>query len=308
MPEVSTLPPDRTPSSLTEPAWVRWLLIGIVLAFLGLFLALPLGVVFAEAFAKGWHLYAASFTDAPGQSFWTSDAWSAIRLSLIASAVSVVLNTLFGVVAAWAIAKFSFRGKSLLVSLIDLPFAVSPVVAGLIFVLLFGAHGWFGAWLQDHDIKIIFALPGIVLATAFITFPFVARELIPVMQAQGTDEEEAARVLGAGAWRTFWRVTLPNIKWGLMYGVILCSARAMGEFGAVSVVSGHIRGETNTLPLHIQALYEEHQTVAAFACASLLSLLAIATLVLKSLVEWRAARSVAAAESESALDISRKTT
>ncbi|PTY06543.1 sulfate ABC transporter permease subunit CysW [Opitutaceae bacterium EW11] len=267
------------PRATQDPVWVRWLLTGVALAFLGLFLLLPLAAVFAEALRKGLGAYFASFND--------PDAFSAIKLTLTAAAISVPANLVFGVAASWAIAKFSFRGKSLLITLIDLPFAVSPVISGLIYVLVFGAQGWFGPWLSDHDIKIIFAVPGIVLATIFVTFPFVARELIPLMQAQGTDEEYAAISLGASGWQTFWRVTLPNAKWGLFYGVILCNARAMGEFGAVSVVSGHIRGETNTMPLHIEILYNEYNFVAAFAVASLLAVLALVTLVLKSLVEWK---------------------
>ena len=262
-----------------EPPWVRVALIGVALVFLTLFLFVPLAAVFAEAFKKGWQAYLAALTE--------PDAVSAIKLTLIAAGIAVPLNLVFGVAAAWAIAKFEFRGKSILLTLIDLPFSVSPVVAGLIYVLLFGAQGWFGPWLQAHDIKIIFAVPGIVLATVFVTFPFVARELIPLMQAQGTEEEEAALVLGASGWQTFWRVTLPNIKWGLLYGVILCNARAMGEFGAVSVVSGHIRGETNTMPLQVEILYNEYNFAAAFAVASLLALLALVTLALKSFVEWR---------------------
>jgi sulfate transport system permease protein len=266
------------PNSL-EPAWVRYVLIGIALTFLTLFLFVPLAAVFTEALKKGWDVYVESILD--------PDAVSAIKLTLIAAAISVPLNLLFGVAASWAIAKFEFRGKSVLLTLIDLPFSVSPVIAGLIYVLLFGAEGWFGAWLAAHDIKILFAVPGIVLATVFITFPFVARELIPLMQAQGTEEEEAALVLGASGWATFYRVTLPNIKWGLLYGVILCNARAMGEFGAVSVVSGHIRGETNTMPLQVEILYNEYNFTAAFAIASLLALLALVTLAVKSLIEWR---------------------
>jgi sulfate/thiosulfate transport system permease protein len=265
-----------------EPTWLRWTLIGLALSYLGLFLFVPLAAVFTEALRKGWSVYLAAITE--------PDAVSAIRLTLIAAAVSVVLNTIFGVAAAWAIAKFDFRGKSLLITLIDLPFAVSPVIAGLIYVLMFGLQGWFGHWLQDNDIKIIFAVPGIVLATMFVTFPFIARELIPLMQEQGRDEEEAAVVLGASGWQMFWRVTLPNIKWGLLYGIILCNARAMGEFGAVSVVSGHIRGLTNTMPLHVEILYNEYNFAAAFAVASLLALLALVTLVLKSLIEWRTQR------------------
>jgi sulfate transport system permease protein len=255
------------------------LLILTALAFLGLFLVLPLAAVFTEALRKGWQTYLAAITE-PG-------AAAAIRLTLLAAGISVPLNLVFGVAAAWAIAKFDFRGKSLLITLIDLPFAVSPVIAGLVYVLIFGLQGWLGPWLQAHEIKVIFAVPGIVLATLFVTFPFVARELIPLMQEQGTEEEEAAMVLGASGWQTFWRVTLPNIKWGLLYGVILCNARAMGEFGAVSVVSGHIRGVTNTMPLHIEVLYNEYSFAAAFAVASLLALLALLTLIAKSVVEWR---------------------
>jgi sulfate transport system permease protein len=258
---------------------VRWALIAVAMAFLGLFLFVPLAAVFAEALKKGWSVYLSSIAD--------PDALAALRLTLIAAAIAVPLNTVFGVAAAWAIAKFDFRGKNLLTTLIDLPFSVSPVIAGLIYVLLFGLQGWLGPWLREHDLKIIFAVPGIVLATLFVTVPFVARELIPLMQAQGREAEEAAAVLGASGWQTFWRVTLPNIKWGLLYGVILCNARAMGEFGAVSVVSGHIRGETNTLPLHIEILYNEYQFAAAFAVASLLALLALVTLAAKTLVEWR---------------------
>jgi len=274
--------------AIAEPAWLRWLLIGTSLAFLGLFLFVPLAAVFSEALRKGFAVYLAAF-DEP-------DALSAIKLTFIAAAIAVPLNLVFGVTAAWAIAKFEFKGKSVLITLIDLPFAVSPVIAGLVFVLMFGLQGWFGGWLSDHDIKIIFAIPGIVLATIFVTFPFVARELIPLMQAQGKDEEEAAIVLGASGWQMFWRVTLPNIKWGLLYGVILCNARAMGEFGAVSVVSGHVRGLTNTLPLHVEILYNEYNYVAAFACASLLAFLALVTLALKTLVEWQANRTAATNE------------
>jgi len=263
----------------TESTWVRVVLIGLALLFMGLFLVLPLAAVFTEALRKGLDAYLLALQD--------DDAWSAIRLTLITAAIAVPLNLVFGVAAAWAIAKFEFRGKAFLTTLIDLPFSVSPVVAGLIYVLIFGAQGWFGPWLQAHDIKIIFAVPGIVLATIFVTFPFIARELIPLMQAQGSDEEQAAIVLGATGWQTFWRVTLPNIRWGLIYGVILCNARAMGEFGAVSVVSGHIRGQTNTMPLHVEILYNEYQSVAAFAVASLLALLALVTLVIKSFVEWQ---------------------
>ena len=273
-------PPRSALAAPTEPAWVRWALVGVALSFLSLFLFVPLVAVFHEALKKGWDVYLAAIVE--------PDALSAVKLTLIAAGISVPLNLVFGVSAAWAIAKHDFRGKQLLITLIDLPFSVSPVVAGLVFVLLFGAQGWFGPWLQGHDLKIIFAVPGIVLATVFVTFPFIARELIPLMQAQGRDEEEAATVLGASGWQTFWRVTLPNIKWGLLYGVILCNARAMGEFGAVSVVSGHIRGYTNTLPLHVEILYNEYQFAAAFAVASLLALLALLTLVIKQIVEWKA--------------------
>ena len=272
--------------STTEPAWVRRLLLGLALGFMFLFLVLPLAAVFTEALRKGWGAYLEALKE--------PDAWAAIRLTLITAAVSVSLNLVFGVTAAWAIAKHEFRGKAFLTTLVDLPFSVSPVVAGLIYVLIFGAQGWLGPWLAAHGIKVIFAVPGIVLATVFVTFPFIARELIPLMQAQGTDEEQAALVLGASGWQTFWRVTLPNIKWGLIYGVILCNARAMGEFGAVSVVSGHIRGQTNTMPLHVEILYNEYQSVAAFAVASLLALLALLTLVIKSVVSWQHEREMAA--------------
>jgi sulfate transport system permease protein len=266
-------------SARDEPFLVRALLLGVALAFLGLFLFVPLAAVFSEALKKGWQVYLAAITD--------PDALSAIKLTLIAAAIAVPLNTVFGVAAAWAIAKFDFRGKNILTTLIDLPFSVSPVIAGLIYVLMFGLQGWFGPWLREHDLQIVFAVPGILLATLFVTVPFVARELIPLMQAQGKEEEEAAVVLGASGWQMFRRVTLPNIKWGLLYGVILCNARAMGEFGAVSVVSGHIRGETNTMPLHIEILYNEYQFAAAFAVASLLALLALVTLAAKSFVESR---------------------
>ncbi|QJD84138.1 sulfate ABC transporter permease subunit CysW [Cohnella herbarum] len=264
---------------LTESKAVRYTLIGIALLFLGLIVILPMVSVIAESFRKGWEAYLSALSD--------PDAMSALKLTLITAAVAVPLNTIFGVAAAWAITKFKFRGKNLLVTLIDLPFAVSPVVSGLIYVLLFGAQGFLGPWLDKHDINIIFATPGIVLATMFVTFPFVARELIPLMEAQGVQDEEAAVSLGARGWRVFFKVTLPNIKWGLLYGMILCNARAMGEFGAVSVVSGHIRGETNTLPLHIEIVYNEYQFSAAFAVASLLMLLAIITLVVKSILESR---------------------
>ncbi|MEO8296483.1 MAG: sulfate ABC transporter permease subunit CysW [Burkholderiales bacterium] len=275
-----------------EPAWVRRTLIGLALVFLACFLFVPLVAVFFEAFKKGVEVYLAAVTE--------PDAVSAMKLTLIAAGISVPLNLVFGVAAAWCIAKFEFHGKSLLLTLIDLPFSVSPVIAGLIYVLVFGLNGWFGEWLRDHDLKIIFALPGIVLATVFITFPFVARELIPLMQAQGREQEEAATVLGANGWQMFWRVTLPNIKWALLYGVILCNARAMGEFGAVSVVSGHIRGLTNTMPLHIEILYNEYQFAASFAVASLLAGLALVTLALKYLVEQRVKRQLAAAKNREA--------
>lgn len=269
-----------SPIRQTDSAWVRWTLISFALLFLVIFLVLPLAAVFVEAFAKGWQTYLDSVRD--------PDALSAIRLTLVASGIAVALNLLFGLMAAWAISRFSFKGKNLLISLIDLPLAVSPVVSGLIFVLLFGLHGWFGSWLDDHNIRILFAIPGVVLATVFVTFPFVARELIPFMQQQGSDEE-AALVLGASPWKTFFSITLPNIRWSLLYGVILCSARAMGEFGAVSVVSGHIRGETNTLPLHVEILYNEYNFAAAFSVASLLSLVALVTLVVKKVIEEKAA-------------------
>jgi len=284
----ASVAPRHLRSAVTEPAWVKWLLVGIALAFLALFLFVPLAAVFVEAFKKGVGVYLAAVTD--------PDALSAIRLTLLAAGISLPLNVLFGVAAAWCIAKFDFHGKSVLLTLIDLPFSVSPVIAGLIYVLVFGLQGWFGEWLRDHDLKIIFAVPGIVLATVFITFPFVARELIPLMQAQGTEQEEAARVLGANGWQIFRRVTLPNIKWALLYGVILCNARAMGEFGAVSVVSGHIRGQTNTMPLHIEILYNEYQFAASFAVASLLAGLALVTLVLKFIVERRVRRELAVQE------------
>lgn len=271
-----------------EPAWVRWVLITLALAFLGLFLFVPLVSVFVEAFKKGWEVYVESISD--------PDALSALVLTLTAAVIAVPLNLVFGVAAAWCIAKFDFRGKSVLLTLIDLPFSVSPVIAGLIYVLVFGLQGWFGEWLRDHDLKVIFAVPGIVLATIFVTFPFVARELIPLMQAQGQEQEEAATVLGASGWQTFWKVTLPNVKWALLYGVILCNARAMGEFGAVSVVSGHIRGQTNTLPLHIEILYNEYQFAASFAVASLLASLALVTLVLKFIVERRLQQALAQAK------------
>ncbi|MGZ8218558.1 sulfate ABC transporter permease subunit CysW [Methylomagnum sp.] len=261
-----------------EPAPVRWLLIGLALLFLVGFLFLPLAVVFVNALSKGLGTYFAALVE--------PNALAAIRLTLTAALIAVPLNLVFGLAAAWCVAKFEFPGKSLLITLIDLPFSVSPVVSGLIYVLLFGLQGWLGPWLHDHDLKLVFAVPGIVLATIFVTFPFVARELIPLMQSQGTEEEEAATVLGASGWQTFWHVTLPNVKWGLLYGVILCNARAMGEFGAVSVVSGHIRGLTNTVPLHVEILYNEYNAAAAFAVASLLALLALVTLAAKTALEW----------------------
>ena len=273
--------PRSAARATQEPPWVRFALIGLALAFLTLFLFVPLVAVFYEALRKGAGVYVASIVEA--------DALSAIKLTLIAAAIAVPLNVVFGVAAAWCIAKFEFRGKNLLITLIDLPFSVSPVVSGLIYVLIFGLQGWLGPWLAEHDLRIIFAVPGIVLATIFVTFPFVARELIPLMQAQGSEEEQAAAVLGASGWQIFSRVTLPNIKWGLLYGAILCNARAMGEFGAVSVVSGHIRGSTNTMPLHVEILYNEYNFAAAFAVASLLALLALLTLILKSIVGARAA-------------------
>ena len=277
----------RKSAGTTEATWVRYTLIGTALLFMALFLVLPLAAVFAEALRKGFDAYWVALQE--------PDALSSIKLTFITALIAVPVNLVFGVAAAWCIAKYEFRGKSLLTTLVDLPFSVSPVVAGLIYVLMFGAQGWFGPWLQAHDIKVIFAVPGIVLATIFVTFPFIARELIPLMQSQGNDEEQAAIVLGATGWQTFWHVTLPNIKWGLLYGVILCNARAMGEFGAVSVVSGHIRGQTNTMPLHVEVLYNEYQSVAAFAVASLLALLALVTLVIKSVVEWRHEREMKAA-------------
>ena len=268
--------------ALTEPRLVRWLLMGIALLFLGFFLFVPLLLVFTKAMEDGWQAYLAAIKD--------PIALAAVKLTLLTALIVVPLNLLFGLAAAWAIAKFRFRGKGFLITLIDMPFSVSPVISGMIYVLLFGAHGFFGAWLAAHDIKVIFAVPGIVLATIFVTSPMVARELIPLMQSQGNDEEEAALTLGASGLQTFFRVSLPKIRWGLLYGVVLCNARAMGEFGAVSVVSGHIRGETNTMPLHVEILYNEYQFAAAFAVASLLALLALATLGIKSVIEWRTAR------------------
>ncbi|HET7797608.1 sulfate ABC transporter permease subunit CysW [Nevskia sp.] len=279
-------PLKQTNSVVTEATWVRWLLIAIGVAFLSLFLMLPLLSVFVEALRKGFGPFFDAFSD--------SDTIAAIKLTLLAAAIAVPLNLVFGLCAAWAITKFEFRGKQLLITLIDLPFSVSPVVAGLIYVLIFGAQGWAQPWFGDHVGKVLFAVPGIVLATIFVTFPFIARELIPLMQEQGTEDEQAALSLGATGWQTFTRVTLPNIKWGLLYGVLLCNARAMGEFGAVSVVSGHIRGLTNTMPLHIEILYNEYEFVAAFAVASLLAMLAMVTLAAKSFLEWRYADQLAA--------------
>jgi sulfate transport system permease protein len=271
---------QMTTRASRDPAWLRYSLTAVALLFLMVFVGLPLATVFSQALEKGWRAYWAAIAE--------PDALSSIRLTLLAAAIAVPLNLVFGVSAAWAIAKFQFRGKNVLLTLIDLPFAVSPVISGLIYVLMFGAQGWLGPWLEARDIKIIFAVPGIVLATIFVTFPFIARELIPLMQSQGTEEEEAALVLGASGWQMFFRVTLPNIKWSLLYGVILCTARAMGEFGAVSVVSGHIRGMTNTMPLHVEILYNEYNFAAAFAVASLLAAMALVTLVLKRIVEWKA--------------------
>jgi sulfate transport system permease protein len=272
------------PNAREEPLWVRVALIGVALAFLSLFLFVPIGAVFYEGLKKGWTTYYNAITE--------SDALVAIRLTLMAAAIAVPLNATFGLAAAWAITKFEFKGKQVLITLIDLPFSVSPVISGLVYMLMFGAQGWFGPWLNEHDIKVVFALPGIVLATIFVTVPFIARELIPLMEAQGKAEEEAAATLGASGFRTFWHVTLPRVKWGLLYGIVLCNARAMGEFGAVSVVSGHIRGVTNTLTLHVEILYNEYQFSAAFAVASLLASLALLTLAAKSYIEWKHAREV----------------
>lgn len=280
-------PAPRLRQATAEPLWLKVVLTSVALAFLSLFLLLPLIIVFGEAFARGWEVYIASITEPA--------AAHAIKLTLIAALIAVPCNVIFGLAASWAIAKFQFRGRQLLITLIDLPIAVSPVIAGLCFMLLFGARGWWGEWLNDHDLAIMFAVPGIVLATIFITFPFVARELIPLMQEQGREQEEAALTLGASGWQTFFRVTLPSIKWALLYGIILCNARAMGEFGAVSVVSGKIREQTNTMPLHIEILYNEYQFAAAFAVSSLLALLALLTLVLKSTLEWYAAKDEAEA-------------
>ena len=278
--ELPQKPPSATPRIVRhDPPLVRWGLTLLALLALGVFIVLPLVAVFVQAFAKGLPAYLAAIRE--------PDTLSAVRLSLVAAGISVPLNLIFGVAAAWTIARFQFSGKSVLVTLIDIPFAVSPVVSGLIFVLVFGAQGWFGQWLGDHDIRIIFAVPGIILATTFVTFPFVARELIPLMQSQGSDEEEAALALGASGWQMFFKITLPNIRWGLLYGVVLCTARALGEFGAVSVVSGHIRGQTNTLPLHVEILYNEYNYSGAFAVASLLSVIAVITLTLKKFLEWK---------------------
>ncbi|WP_077034648.1 sulfate ABC transporter permease subunit CysW [Pelomonas sp. KK5] len=275
--------PQRRRVGPTEEApWVRRTLIGVALAFMTLFLFIPLVAVFYEALRKGWDVYVAAIVD--------PDAVSALKLTLLAAAISLPLNLVFGVAAAWAIAKFDFRGKQLVLSLIDLPFSVSPVIAGLIYVLIFGLQGWWGEWLRDHDLRVIFAVPGIILATVFVTVPFIARELVPLMQAQGSEQEEAARILGASGWQMFRRITLPRIKWALIYGVILSNARAMGEFGAVSVVSGHVRGQTNTLPLHIEIAYNEYQFAAAFAVATLLASLALVTLAIKYVVEQRVKR------------------
>jgi len=291
----ATTAPRAIQRATGESTVVRWTLTATALGFLTVTLVLPLVLVFHEALAKGFTAYLEAIRE--------PDAVSAARLTLLIASIAVPINLVFGVAAAWCISKFEFRGKYLLITLIDLPFAVSPVISGMIFVLLFGLHGWFGPWLFDHDVKIIFAVPGMVLATTFVTAPFIARELIPLMQEQGTEEEEAAIVLGAGGWQTFWRVTLPNIKWGLLYGLILCNARAMGEFGAVSVVSGHIRGETNTLPLHVEILYNEYAFAASFAVASVLTLLALVTLALKTLVEWGQRRAAAdRAEADDSLE------
>jgi sulfate transport system permease protein len=279
---VETVKARRPRDAGQDPAVVRWLLTALALGLLGLFIVLPLAAVFVQALSKGVAVYMAAIRE--------PDTLSAIKLSLLAAGIAVPLNLVFGLAAAWTVTKFQFKGRTVLTSLIDIPFAVSPVVAGLIYVLVFGAQGWFGNWLSAHDIRIIFAVPGIVLATVFVTFPFVARELIPLMESQGTEEEEAALVLGATPWQMFYKITLPNIKWGLLYGVVLCTARALGEFGAVSVVSGHIRGETNTLPLHVEILYNEYNYAGAFAVASLLSVIAVITLALKKLLEWKTGR------------------
>jgi sulfate transport system permease protein len=288
---VASRAPAHLPDAIAEPPAVRRTLVAVALVFLSLFLFVPLVAVFVEALAKGWDVYVASLVDA--------DALAALRMTLLAAVIAVPVNLVFGIAAAWTIAKFDFRGRNVLLTLIDLPFSVSPVIAGLIYVLIFGLQGWFGEWMRDHDVKVIFAVPGIVLATVFVTCPFIARELIPLMQAQGQDQEEAACVLGASGWQVLWRVTLPNVRWALLYGVILCNARAMGEFGAVSVVSGHVRGQTNTLPLHIEILYNEYQFAAAFAVASLLAALALVTLVLKFVVEQRVQRARQATATDS---------
>ena len=270
---------SKSTAAKLDPPLVRWALTLLALLSLGLFIVLPLAAVFVQAFEKGWHAYLTAISD--------PNTLSAMKLSLLTVGIAVPLNVVFGVAAAWTITKFNFTGKNVLVTLIDIPFGVSPVISGLVFVLMFGAQGWFGSWLADHDIRIVFAVPGIILATTFVTFPFVARELIPLMESQGTEEEEAALVLGASGWQMFFRITLPNIKWGLLYGVVLCTARALGEFGAVSVVSGHIRGETNTLPLHVEILYNEYNYSGAFAVASVLSAIAVITLALKKFLEWK---------------------
>jgi sulfate transport system permease protein len=286
MSETASLPlrgaMTRQAKARSAPRWMRGALIFVCVAFLGLFLLLPLMAVFANALSKGFDVYLHALTD--------PDALSAIRLTLLTAVIAVPLNLVFGLAASWAITRFDFVGKQVLITLIDVPVSVSPVISGMVFVLLFGAQGWFGEWLLDHNIQIVFAVPGLVLATIFVTFPYIARELIPTMQAMGTDEEEAAVTLGASGWSTFWRITLPNIKWSLLYGVILCNSRAMGEFGAVSVVSGHIRGLTNTMPLYVEILYNDYQFAAAFAVASLLTILALVTLVAKSIVEWQSER------------------
>ena len=281
---------SNSKSSQGESKLVKYILIGSAVAFLMIMLVVPLITIFAEAFRKGYEAYFESFTN--------EYVLQAIKLTFITAAIAVPLNLVFGVAASWAIAKYSFFGKSFLITLIDLPFAVSPVISGLVYVLLFGAQGWFGSWLIANDVQIIFAVPGIVLATIFVTFPFVARELIPLMQEQGNDEEQAALLLGASGFQTFWKVTLPNIKWGLLYGVILCNARAMGEFGAVSVVSGHIQGVTNTMPLQVEILYNEYNFVAAFAVSTLLAILALLTLVLKYILEWKVQRKIRKLDNE----------
>jgi len=285
---VANGPATKPREALEAPPLVKWSLLSVALAFSLVFLLLPLANVFVQALAKGWQYYWSALTH--------PDSWAAVRLTLLIAVISVPLNVLFGLAAAWAIAKFDFRGKSLLITVIDLPFSVSPVVAGLMFVVLFGLQGFFGKWLDAHDIKIIFAVPGIILATVFVTFPFVARELIPVMQATGSEQEQAALTLGASGWQIFWHVTLPSVKWGLLYGIILCNARAMGEFGAVSVVSGHITGVTDTMPLRVEKLYNEYNAPAAFAVASLLALLALLTLAIKTFLEWKQSREYARAQ------------